>query len=604
MSTILIVDDMPIFREPIAATLRLFGYETISAASAPEALDLVQKRRPDLILLDIAMPQMDGITCLKLLRADPRMRDIPVIMLTALSERAMVERAAHVGVQGYLLKTNFSTEELTARIREHLGEGSHPVACADAPPSANPSASQSSPRAAPAMPAPGTSNVSPAATTPSPRPASTPAPTPGQTSVTPAPITIEEIRAKQQLRGIQPVLQHVIKLTQSSASSLQDIAAAVRLDQALSLRLLAGANSSAYGAGTGARNIPEAVKRLGMTSIRNLAIAILTIDHFDGVLPGGLVPQHFWEHSLATAFVAEDLASAIHRPDADQLFLAGLLHDIGRMVIDDLYPDVYRPLLDRCGVESADLSAIERHALGFTHADVTRAVLEEWRLPRTTIEAAAGHDSIAPDRSQRGAAQVAATVVALANRIAHAVVLGNSGAPTLLSTARFVDALDIAPAVAAKIARGICDRVNDTELFYACSGSTHLREAFSRELASQVAKPPRIAVIARRDDDPVRLFCDQMGWSESERPTVAVVSAAASGDLKAGVAELASLEARLQRPLPLVVVRAFPAEAPLPDGLQARPHASVRLPVTYAEFIRTCTTLAESTEASAVAPRP
>ena len=71
MSSILVVDDMAVFREPIAASLRLAGHQTQCAADGEEALRMVRQRRPDLILLDVSMPKMDGITFLKRLRAEP-----------------------------------------------------------------------------------------------------------------------------------------------------------------------------------------------------------------------------------------------------------------------------------------------------------------------------------------------------------------------------------------------------------------------------------------------------------------------------------------------------------------------------------------------------
>ena len=69
MSNVLVVDDMAIFREPIAASLRLAGFETVCAANGQEALSAMDMRRPDVILLDLAMPVMDGISFLQSLRA-------------------------------------------------------------------------------------------------------------------------------------------------------------------------------------------------------------------------------------------------------------------------------------------------------------------------------------------------------------------------------------------------------------------------------------------------------------------------------------------------------------------------------------------------------
>jgi CheY-like chemotaxis protein len=119
MKTILVVDDMAIFREPIAASLRLAGYRTFCAGDGEEALRVTRERLPDVILLDISMPKMDGITFLKQLRADPAIAHIRVILLTALSEKKHIIAAGSLGVRDYLLKSRFRLTELQERIKKY-----------------------------------------------------------------------------------------------------------------------------------------------------------------------------------------------------------------------------------------------------------------------------------------------------------------------------------------------------------------------------------------------------------------------------------------------------------------------------------------------------
>jgi CheY-like chemotaxis protein len=119
MSTVLVVDDMPIFRDPIAASLRLAGYETVCAPDGASALAAARARRPDVILLDVSMPVMDGFACLRELRNHPRLADVPVILLTAASDRKFILEAAKHGVKDYLLKSRFSLAELLTRVRKY-----------------------------------------------------------------------------------------------------------------------------------------------------------------------------------------------------------------------------------------------------------------------------------------------------------------------------------------------------------------------------------------------------------------------------------------------------------------------------------------------------
>jgi CheY-like chemotaxis protein len=102
---ILVVEDEPENRLFIGLMLRTEGYEVIEAEDGQSALALLQRDPlPDLILLDVMMPGLNGWEVFQRLRADSRTIDVPVVMLTALAQRADVERAVQLGVDGYLTK--------------------------------------------------------------------------------------------------------------------------------------------------------------------------------------------------------------------------------------------------------------------------------------------------------------------------------------------------------------------------------------------------------------------------------------------------------------------------------------------------------------------
>src|SRR5260370_33930549 len=118
---VLVVEDTAICREPLVSALKLHGFEAIGAADGQKALDLIATTAPDLILLDIAMPQMDGWTMLSKLRDDPKHARTPVILLTATADAEWVARARQLGVREYLLKTDFSITDMFARVQKCLG---------------------------------------------------------------------------------------------------------------------------------------------------------------------------------------------------------------------------------------------------------------------------------------------------------------------------------------------------------------------------------------------------------------------------------------------------------------------------------------------------
>lgn len=116
---ILVVDDLEINVEFLRDELTARGYTVFSASDGEQALQQVAEVRPDLLLLDISMPRMDGIGVLKALRADEEFRDLPVILLTARRESENKVEGLDAGADDYITKP-FHVEEVVARIRSHL----------------------------------------------------------------------------------------------------------------------------------------------------------------------------------------------------------------------------------------------------------------------------------------------------------------------------------------------------------------------------------------------------------------------------------------------------------------------------------------------------
>jgi len=120
MSTILIVDDTESSRDLLSKLLIKQGYRTVCAHDGLEALAAVEEHRPDLILLDIMMPVMDGVEFLRTLRQDPQRTELPVIAVTACSDPATLQRMTDLGVFDYMIKSRFSISLLLTRVRDAL----------------------------------------------------------------------------------------------------------------------------------------------------------------------------------------------------------------------------------------------------------------------------------------------------------------------------------------------------------------------------------------------------------------------------------------------------------------------------------------------------
>ena len=119
MATILVVDDDPAALKPMARLLKMEGHDVVCAENAIMAMATALNSRPNLILLDVAIPPMDGLTFLFLLRERPFGKDVPVIVISGRDDARTMHRARELGVHEYLVKSQYKTSELLDLVRRY-----------------------------------------------------------------------------------------------------------------------------------------------------------------------------------------------------------------------------------------------------------------------------------------------------------------------------------------------------------------------------------------------------------------------------------------------------------------------------------------------------
>ena len=117
---ILIVEDEEILLTALSEELKQEGFQVIGAKDGQEGVDAAKAEKPHLILLDLVMPRLDGIGALKMMKADPELKDIPVVILTNLSDYDKISDALSLGAMDYLVKANYRLEELVNKIKTVL----------------------------------------------------------------------------------------------------------------------------------------------------------------------------------------------------------------------------------------------------------------------------------------------------------------------------------------------------------------------------------------------------------------------------------------------------------------------------------------------------
>jgi CheY-like chemotaxis protein len=118
--TVLVVDDVSDARDVLARLLRFGGYKSVTAEDGVAALAAVESDAPDLVLLDLMMPQMNGVEVLRRLREGDRYKDLPVILFTAVGEGGLIDEAYRLGIRELIVKGGVAGRALLDRVAQHL----------------------------------------------------------------------------------------------------------------------------------------------------------------------------------------------------------------------------------------------------------------------------------------------------------------------------------------------------------------------------------------------------------------------------------------------------------------------------------------------------
>lgn len=173
--------------------------------------------------------------------------------------------------------------------------------------------------------------------------------------------------------------------------TFQDLGEIISFDPALSARLLKIVNSPFYGFPSKIETISHAISIIGMDQLTDLALATLVIYQFRGIPNSLFNMEKFWRHSMACGVVARSIAEFRGEKNVERLYLAGILHDIGRLVIFKKEPALARDAFYRSKELQENIYLSERNLMGFDHADVGRELLKAWQLPPRLVEAIGCH---------------------------------------------------------------------------------------------------------------------------------------------------------------------------------------------------------------------
>jgi len=237
------------------------------------------------------------------------------------------------------------------------------------------------------------------------------------------------VRTTGDLPTMPQVANLVIEKLADPSASPREINQLLSKDQALAARVLRIANSPFFGHARRVTRLTDAIVLMGFNSVRSLVLTSVFNDLFKSY---GLTEKLLWEHSLVCGSISQKLARTLHFPRSEEAFLVGLLHDIGKVILNLRYPEKMSSIVQEVyNSQEHTFAELEQEVFGFSHAEVGRAVAGKWNFAREIEEAIGNHHY--PERST--ITPLLSHIVHLANACCHKLEIGPLRKPDLDLTA-------------------------------------------------------------------------------------------------------------------------------------------------------------------------
>lgn len=231
-----------------------------------------------------------------------------------------------------------------------------------------------------------------------------------------------KIARSENLPVLPQIVSQVLKLADDPEASPKQMEKVIERDPAITAKILRVANSSYYGLSQ-VPSIGRAISMLGMNTIRSLVVGVA----YQQLMSGRAVASHFdklefWRHSLGTATGARILAKLKMPMRAEELYVAGMMHDVGLLVMDRFHPLELDKAVGYAIDEGMRLHEAENLLFGFDHSKLGSILAKQWGLSQVVLDAIEFHHQ--PDMDENNSASTA--VVSLANQLAHQCGLTNN----------------------------------------------------------------------------------------------------------------------------------------------------------------------------------
>lgn len=199
-------------------------------------------------------------------------------------------------------------------------------------------------------------------------------------------------RAVDKMPAFPRSVQRILELTRDINCRPKDLVSAIEKDPVIAIKILRVVNSAFYNLPTKVSSINRAVVILGLNTVKNLALSFASLGTLPPHNPAGFDVQKYLMHSLTTASIARTLCSQVHDGvDPMDCYIAGLLHDFGKIVLAQFLPDEFKEALARSRELAAPLHQSENEVLGADHTLVGAMLVQKWQFPGEFVDCVRHH---------------------------------------------------------------------------------------------------------------------------------------------------------------------------------------------------------------------
>ncbi|MCU0843912.1 MAG: HDOD domain-containing protein [Spirochaetes bacterium] len=228
-----------------------------------------------------------------------------------------------------------------------------------------------------------------------------------------------------QMPTLSPVIHKITEVANNVKSSAQDLTDVIQLDPVLTAKVIRMVNSAYFGLPQEIKSLKQAVVMLGLNTIKNVALSSAFLGKVNLKANTSLNGQDFWKHSLGVGVATKLIARKMNVDQKllEEYFIAGLIHDIGKVLINNFFPDEMNRVLEEAAKRLEPITDIERRIFGLTHEEIGIAIGKKWRFASSLLYAVGRHHQPVVE----GASAVFSMTVCVSDTFVKSLEIGFSG---------------------------------------------------------------------------------------------------------------------------------------------------------------------------------